>query len=126
MSNPHYVLVNYGDGVEASVYHVGDENNAMRLVVSIILSRLGNLHQDDDDDIAFSCKLALLIRDFSKCANDRRRTEVLVKIMAMYHSIPDQLETIDYGGLNVNRGLPTHPLGDNVMGQLAQDYIKVE
>lgn len=109
--SPHYVQINYGDdGVTAGVYHFANKKLAIKMVFGILLNRLNGIFDEDDDGVEFSHKIATALK--------AGETDEALKL---YHSIPDNLEVIEYNRVNFGTSIPEHydyPVDD------LNDYIQ--
>ena len=94
---PHYVLINYGDEVTAGLYNFPNKGLALEMVFGIIVNRLDGIYAEDDDGMEFSVKIA-------KALN--KGVEGIDEALALYHSVPDNLEVIEYGRIALITEIP--------------------
>lgn len=100
-TRPHYVLVNYGDGVEAGVYHYPNRLLAMQHIAGLLKQR--NPQQEDDDGREYGERIVEELADPAPlCAANVNNA------LALYHEVPDNLETIEWGPINWQAEIPSH------------------
>jgi len=118
-----YILINYGNGVESSVYHVVEGMSTLELIASLLLQR--NPQQENDDGETFGVVLARLAKQFAKLnrsVKHGQRVKIVNEMLDVYHSIEDQPETIEYGHIGFDE-TPTPRLSDKQILEAANNIL---
>ncbi len=92
---PHFVIINYGDNETAGLYVYPNSKIALSMVFGILVNRLDGIYDEDDDGVPFRKKIA-----------DALNKDDVDRALEVYHSVPDNLEVIEYGVITPTTEIP--------------------